>query len=262
MKIQQKAILLVLVALLCAAPATAQSVTKESLDYLGAARTYYQFIPKTVDAAKPAPLLVLLHGSGRDGKSLVDKWKDLAKKEGIVLVGPDAKDSQMWQILADDPGLFRQIVETVRGKVPIDDRRIYLFGHSAGACYALLLSLLESEYFAATAIHAGSIRDSDQAFFTQAKRKIPVHIEVGTEDPFFPLTAVRATRDFFAKREFPVELVEIPRHDHRYYDLAPKINRSSWDFLKQHALAGEPKYEEHGYGRYGTPAPAKPPGRR
>lgn len=251
--------ILTLWALLLAVPATAQSITKESLDYLGTPRTYYQFIPKNAGgAAKPAPVLVLLHGSGRNGKSLVDEWKDLAKKEGIVLVGPDAKDSQMWQTLADDPGLFRQILDTVRAKVPIDDHRIYLFGNSAGACYALLLSLLESEYFAATAIHAGSIRESDEAFFTKAKRKIPVHLEVGTEDKFFPLAAVRAARDFFAQREFPVELVEIPHHDHRYYDIAAKVNRTSWDFLKAHALAGEPKYEDHGYGRYAAPAAPKP----
>lgn len=255
--------ILALLALLLAAPATAQSVTKESLDYLGSPRTYYQLIPKGVaEAAKPAPLLILLHGSGRDGKSLVDKWSDLAKKEGIVLVGPDAKTPQMWRTLNDDPGLFRQIVETVRGKVPIDTRRIYLFGHSAGACYALLLSLLESEYFAATAIHAGAMNEGDQVFFEKAKRKIPVHIEVGTKDDNFPLSLVRATRDYFTKREFAVELVEIPNHDHWYYDLAPKINRTSWDFLKQQVLAGEPKYEDHGYARYTPTPPAKPPGRR
>ena len=38
---------------------------------------------------------------------------------------------------------------------------MYLFGHSAGAGQALYLSLLESEYFAATAVHAGALRTED-----------------------------------------------------------------------------------------------------
>lgn len=33
------------------------------------------------------------------------------------------------------------------------------------------------------------------------------------------------------KRGFPIELTEIAKHDHWYYDLAPKINRNAWDFL-------------------------------
>jgi poly(3-hydroxybutyrate) depolymerase len=46
----------------------------------GRKRSYYLFVPDTVKA--PAPLVVLLHGSGHNGRSLIDKWQDLAEKEG------------------------------------------------------------------------------------------------------------------------------------------------------------------------------------
>ena len=36
-------------------------------------RTFYLYVPATAKA--PAPLIVLLHGSGRDGMSLVEKWR-------------------------------------------------------------------------------------------------------------------------------------------------------------------------------------------
>ena len=55
--------------------------------------------------------------------------------------------------------------------------------------------------------------------------------QVGANDQFFPFATVRATRDELKKRGFPIELTEIAKHDHWYYDLAPKINRNAWDFL-------------------------------
>jgi poly(3-hydroxybutyrate) depolymerase len=242
---------LVLLALTTALPAAAQKVTRESIDYLGTPRYYFQLIPKSAGpGSPPAPLLVLLHGSGGDGDALLAAWAGLAKKQGIVLVAPLSKNPRMWHTVADDPGLFQQIVEAVRGEASIDPRRIYLFGHSAGACYALLLSLLESEYFAATAVHAGNIGEAEMAFFQKARRKIPVHLAVGTKDPLFPLAVVRATRDAFEDRGFPVELVEIPRHDHQYGNRARTVNGTAWDFLERHSLSGDPLYHDHGYSRY------------
>ena len=32
----------------------------------------------------------MLHGSNRTGVTLVEKWKDYAKKENIIIAGPDA----------------------------------------------------------------------------------------------------------------------------------------------------------------------------
>jgi hypothetical protein len=43
---------------------------------------------------------------------------------------------------------------------------------------------------------------------------------------------------------FHVEVVEMPGHDHWYYDLAPKINEAAWQFLKQYELTTEPRYVE------------------
>ena len=53
----------------------------------GRTRTYFLLVPEAAKTARSPPLLVLLHGSGRDGKSLVEKREPLAKKEGII-VGP------------------------------------------------------------------------------------------------------------------------------------------------------------------------------
>jgi predicted esterase len=192
-------------------------------------------------------LLILLHGSGRNGLSLVEKWKDLANKESIIIAGPDAINSQGWNIPADGPEFLHDLISELKAKYPIDPRRMYLFGHSAGAGFALYISLYESEYFAATAIHAGALPPNDLSLVKQAKRKIPIYIVVGTVDPFFPLTAVRATRDALNNSGFNVQLTEINGHNHWYYDLAPKINADAWDFLKQQKLAEDPRYTQYSF---------------
>ena len=59
-------------------------------------------------------MLVLLHGSGHDGRSLLDPWKKLATREGLVLVAPNAQNSAAWQSPADGPKALIAIAEAVK----------------------------------------------------------------------------------------------------------------------------------------------------
>jgi poly(3-hydroxybutyrate) depolymerase len=217
-------------------------ITKELITSKGVTRAYYLYVPASVKPSAPVPLIVLLHGSGRVGNSLVEKWKDLAKKEGFIIAGPDSTNTRMWRSPEDGPDYLRDLVEELKAKYPINARRVYLFGHSAGASFALRMSLMESQYFAATAIHAGYLDDAD--LIDLAKRKIPMFIQVGDSDPGLPVKAVRETKDVLTEKGFVVELVEIANHDHDYYGLAPKINRAAWDFLKKYELGGDPVYRK------------------
>jgi poly(3-hydroxybutyrate) depolymerase len=219
--------------------------TKETLASREGKRTYYLFVPRDLPSSSKVPLLLTFHGSNRDGDSLVSKWRDLAGKEGFIVAGPDAKDSSAWSAPIDGPDMVYELAEFLKSKYPIDPRRVYLFGHSAGAVFAMDLGFLESEYFAAVAIHAGAFRaETEYEVVNFAVRKIPMAIFIGDRDQFFPLRAARQTRDALLKVGFPVELNEIPNHDHWYYDMAPKINRNAWDFLKSKRLDSDPRYEQ------------------
>ena len=230
-------------------PVMAQRIQKETMRYEGKRRTYYLFVPEKITTAAQTPLLVLLHGSGRNGLSLVEKWKELAEKEGVIIVGPDSLNSRGWRIPADGPDFIHELIKFLKAKYPVNPRRIYLFGHSAGAGQALHLALLESEYFAATAVHAGALGADDNSYIERAHRKMPIAIFVGTNDQLFPLPVVRATRDALNAHGFNSELTEIVGHTHWYYDRAPEINRSAWEFLKNHELVDEPKYEQYRFNR-------------
>ncbi len=239
--------LILLAVFIAFAPASglSQKISKETIVSEGKKRTYYIYVPEKLNPSVQVPLLVLLHGSNRNGLSLVEKWKDLAKQEGVILLGPDSADSSRWSIPGDGPTFVHELVEAMKAKYPINTKKVYLFGHSGGAVFALLMSLYESEYFTSTAVHAGSLGPEATVLLDLAKRKIPIYLQVGSEDPLFPLASVRATRDVLNARGFPVQLTEIPRHDHWYYDLAPQINLAAWQFLKTQELSGEPHFEEY-----------------
>jgi|ERR1043166_5882083 tetratricopeptide (TPR) repeat protein len=228
-----------------AAVVTAQKITKESIVSEGKKRSYYIYIPKSLPTSTPVPLVVLLHGSNHVGLSLAEKWNDLAEKEGLIIVAPDSADSSHWSVPGDGPSFLHELVESIKAKYPINPKRVYLFGHSGGAVFALLMSLYESEYFAATAIHAGALTSESVSIVDVAKRKTPIQIQVGTVDEFFPLSAVRSTRDLLNAKGFSVQLIELPGHNHWYYDLAPKINQTAWEFLKTFELPAEPRYEDY-----------------
>ena len=147
----------------------------------------------------------------------------------------------------DGPTFIHELVESLKTKYPINPKRVYLFGHSGGAIFALLLGVYEPEYFAAIAIHAGALTADAMPVVDIVKRKIPMHIQVGTVDELFPLNVVRSTRDALNSQGFAVQLVEISGHGHWYYDLAPKINQTAWDFLKVHALEADPVYRKFNF---------------
>ena len=160
-----------------------------------------------------------------------------------MLAGPDSTDSVHWGSPQDGPLLLHDLVEEIAAKYPIDRRRVYLFGHSAGAVFTLQMACLESEYFAAAAAHAGSVDPAYHSIFDVAARKIPIAIFIGTKDAFFPLTSVRATAEALKSRGFPVTLTEMPGHTHDYYSKSKEINAQVWDLFSRTRLETDPKYQ-------------------
>lgn len=235
----------VLLALAASARGADATVEKTTVVSREKERTVYVFAPSSLSPARPAPLIVMLHGSGRSGETLVDEWKGLAEKEGIVLAGPDSTDAVHWASPQDGPLLLKDVVDGVAAKHPVDPRRVYLFGHSAGAVFALQMACLESEYFAAAAVHAGAVDPAYFTVFDYAARKIPIAIWIGTKDRFFSLESARATADALKSRGFAVTLTEMPNHTHDYYMVSRDLNPAIWGFLSAQKLPEEPRFRKY-----------------
>ena len=208
----------------------------DSFEFASLKRNYSLFVPPSTTASG-APLLVLLHGSYGNGAAIVDAWRSVAEREGVVLVGPDAREREAWQLRADSPQFIRALIDDVAAKHPIDRSRIYLFGNSGGAVYALTLSMLESQLFAATAVHAGAWRARNEfRAVPYAQRKIPIAIFIGDKDEYFPVFTVRQTQSALEQAGHPVSVTVIPGHSHSYAQAAAEVNRDAWNFMKANRL--------------------------
>ena len=233
--------LLFLLAVTSAAAFAAAKPEKQTITSQGGERTYYTFVPEKLTA--PAPLLLLLHGSGRDGMSQINEWKDLAEKEGIILAAPDSANSREWSMNTDGPEFLHDVVEAVRAKHSVDGSRLYIFGHSAGAVFALYMGVMESRCFAAAGVHAGAIGEDFYPSLDLAQRKIPITIWVGTEDPYFKLTLVKATQAELNKHGFDAKVVEMKGHDHNYYAVSKDLNPKIWEFFKSNKLDDDASWQ-------------------
>jgi poly(3-hydroxybutyrate) depolymerase len=244
-----RGLVLVLLVLLLAPARADESVSKQSLSFDGHDRTYYLYIPD-VAAQAPRPLLVLLHGSGGNGLFMLQRWKDVAARENIVLLAPDSLHTDVgWDIHHDGPDYVHALIASVAATHIIDFHRLYLFGQSGGAVYALNLAMLESEYFAAAAYHAGGWRKPAEYHFADyAKRKIPIAMYVGDRDEYFSVESVQATENILRQRGFPAELHLLPGRVHAYSDVPADFHDTAWNFLKANVLIDIPKYAPYRFG--------------
>jgi len=213
----------------------------------GRDRTYRVFVPADFGKSGPGPAVVLFNGSGSPVDGLMDPWKEIARKEGVMLIGPEAFRSGAWRIPEDSPDFTQEVVASALSKFPIDQRRVYLFGHSGGAGHVLLLGLLESEYFAAVGAHASALRPEDRRLLDVPKRKMPMKIWIGTEDAMVPIKAVRETLAVLTAKGFPAEVSELRGHTHSYGERGAATTAEAWEFLKPHALPADPVFYKYSF---------------
>ena len=208
----------------------------------GQTRAYRVFVPEGFGKSGPGPAVVLFNGSGSPVDGLLDPWKEVARKEGVMLIGQAAFKSGAWRIPEDSPDFTQEVVESAKARFPIDQRRIYLFGHSGGAGHVLLLGLLESEYFAAVGAHAGALRPSDRALLDVPQRRIPMSIWIGNQDQMVPLKMVRDTLAVLTAKGFPAKVFELAGHTHSYAERAGEVTAAAWEFLRRETLPADPKF--------------------
>ncbi len=184
--------------------------------------------------ATVSPAILLLHGAGDEASNFIGAWKKLAKKEGIVLIAPQLDRDPKFEDVALP--VFRCIIGDAEKFAAIDPKRIYIFGHSAGGYLAYDGATLDSEFYAAIAVHGMEINPDYTWIVTKAKRKTPIAIYIGDRDEFFSVERVRKTRDLLINAGFPVHYTELKKHGHDYYYLSDQINEDAWNFLKNKQL--------------------------
>ena len=115
---------------------------------LVAARPYEMDVPTTLDAAKPAPLVILLHGFSENGfvQRAYFNIGEIVDKHGVLLAYPDGTKNgggqRFWNATdaccdfehsnVDDVAYIDAVIADVRVHYNVDPKRIFVTGHSNG----------------------------------------------------------------------------------------------------------------------------------
>jgi polyhydroxybutyrate depolymerase len=137
-------------------------------------RTCAVHLPPGYDGIHPLPLVVLLHGNGGTGQGMVNGtgFGQLADREGFILACPDGISGRNrgWNVpfgapvtdgpdepvkQMDDVGFIRSLIDQLHTSYHTDPSRVFVCGHSAGACMAYRLAVELADRVAAAGIVNG-----------------------------------------------------------------------------------------------------------
>lgn len=123
----------------------------------GKSRTYYLYIPKSYDPARPIPLVMVFHGSGGSGRTIanVTDFNDLADEKGFIAVYPNGIDHR-WDG-EDDVSFVTALIERLMQLRNIDRDRIYATGFSSGGIFTQILACSLSDRISAFASVAATL---------------------------------------------------------------------------------------------------------
>lgn len=201
-------------------------VDRETPDRSGP-RLWQLYVPAGLTAA-PAPVVVLLHGSGRDGRSMIHMWMQVAATEGVILVGLNGME-EGWQPSLLSDAFLDAVLADVAAVHPVDDTRLYLFGHSAGSSAAQILANRAPDRWRAVATHAGTVDPSQLGRVADAP---PVRHYLGTEDHIFDVATAMTAGERVAALGQDHELVLVPGHTHWFYVGGSMFAADAWAWFE------------------------------
>lgn len=197
---------------------------RHDLTFAGVTRHWSILAPEGPGTTR-LPVVLLLHGSGRNGAAMLDMWQAIGAHDAI-LVAPDALDPRAWSPVADSPAFLAAVLQEVAKTHPSGP--VYLYGHSAGGYYALYLAACLPGPWLAVAVHAGSLRDCAP---DRRGTKIPALLQIGDQDTLVALPDVRQSAVRLGQLGHDVTLEVIPNHDHWFYAIGPKLAADAWAFF-------------------------------
>jgi predicted esterase len=150
---------------------------------------YALFVPESAgdNNDEPLPLVVLLHGMGGSGDTIIEPWLKRLNGEFIVLC-PSYPMGGWWTRNAEN--LVLDLVRKTQAEYTVDPNRIFIGGLSNGAIGAYMIGMFYPDQFAGVVPIAGAITPRYMHFLINLINT-PVYMIQGVHDPIFPIKLSR-----------------------------------------------------------------------
>jgi polyhydroxybutyrate depolymerase len=159
---------------------------------IGGDRPTMVAVPGSYDAAKPTPLVVVLHGYFSFPEYIGSFFKlgALAEDQHVLVVSPagnanpdgnyfwNATDAccDLFGAKPDDDAYLTHVVEQIKARYNVDPKRVFLIGHSNGAFMALRMACNHADVFAAAISIAGAqVASADACKPSQPVSVLQIH---------------------------------------------------------------------------------------
>lgn len=131
--------------------------------YLGHARSYLVYVPRSYDPSQPTPVVVALHGrpGNSAGMAAITDFNPLAEENGFIVVYPDGVNMG-WNFTRnipiyaqpdiDDTAFLQALLDDLSLDLNVDRARTYLTGFSNGGFMTQRVACDAPETFAAYAV--------------------------------------------------------------------------------------------------------------
>jgi phospholipase/carboxylesterase len=112
----------------------------------------YLYIPASYRTETPAPLVLLLHGAGEDGRDGLAQLRGQADETGLILLALSSR-GPTWDSILDrgrygsDIAVIDRALEHTFSRWAVDPKRVAVGGYSDGASYALSLGIANGDLF-------------------------------------------------------------------------------------------------------------------
>jgi pimeloyl-ACP methyl ester carboxylesterase len=200
---------------------------------------YRLFVPVGYDGSKPFPLIVALHGAGRDENFYFDsvqdgQFKTFAERRGYIVACPRGRDPVSMYV-GDGEQDVLDVLADVRRTFKVDPARIYLAGHAMGGAAVWSIAMDHPDLFAALAATAPAV-----FFLTvddMAKLKsLPQIVVQGDQDAQVSVKQTRLFTEAARKAGAQVKYLEMSGAGHM--DVVAPALSEMFDWFDGHRKAG------------------------
>ena len=156
---------------------------------------------------KPKPVIIALHGAGGDENMFMDAYgngmiKKLAEKHDAIVVSPRT------EMFTSQPQSVKMLLDFLKACHEIDEKRIFVLGHSMGAGGVATLLDRNENLFAACAMIAGG------RAITKKHENTRILFVAGELDPIFNVNNLRRQAESTKNAGNKATIKTYPEHGH------------------------------------------------